>query len=81
MRKSTATISLVLLGTALALSGCSSRSEEEEENGQGGGGHGGYVGTRVVPGFRGVGGRVGSATATPSVRGGFGGTGSAGVGS
>ena len=82
MTKSTATISLVLLGTALALSGCSSRSEDEEQDRQGVGGHGGYVGTRIGPTFRGTGsGRVGSVTATPSVRGGFGGIGSGGAGS
>jgi hypothetical protein len=80
MRKSTGTVSLVLLGTALALSGCSSRSDDEEDR-QNAGGHGGYVGTHVGSGFRGVGtGRVGS-VATPSVRGGFGGIGSGAVGS
>jgi hypothetical protein len=73
---------LVLLGTALALSGCSSRSEDEEEDRHGVAGHGGYVGTRIGPGFRGASPvRGGSVAATPSARGGFGGIGSGGAGS
>ena len=82
MNKSTGAISLVLLGTALAMAGCSSPTDDEDDQQHGGGGHGGYVGTRVVPGFRGAGfGRGGVATAAPSARGGFGGIGSGGAGS
>src|SRR5262249_31525383 len=77
MRKSTGTISLVLLGTALTLAGCSSQTEEKDEQRQGAGGHGGSAGTRFVPGFRGGGfAGTGTTSATPSVRGGFGGIGS-----
>ena len=55
MNKSTKVISLVLMGSALALAGCSSRTDDEEEDRVGGGGgHGGYGGARVIaPGFRG----------------------------
>lgn len=77
MKKSTGTISLVLLGSALALPGCGSDPRDDEDDRQQAAGHGGYVGTRFVPGFGG-GGRT--ATSTPSVRGGFGGIGSVGVG-
>ena len=77
MRKSTGTISLVLLGTALAVAGCSSRTDEEEDDRRGTGGHGGYVGTHVGSGFRSGGVRGGSVAASPSARGGFGGIGSA----
>ncbi len=82
MKKSTGAISLVLLGTALALAGCSSPSDDEDDPQQGGGGHGGHAGTHFVPVIRGGGfGRPGSVSATPSVRGGFGGIGSGGSGS
>lgn len=79
MNKSTGTISLVLLGTALALSGCSSPAEEDEDV-QNAGGHGGYVGTHYVPGSRLGAGGGGTVAATPSARAGFGGTGSGTIG-
>ncbi len=83
MNKSTKAISLVLMGSALALAGCSSRTDDDEDNRVGtNGGHGVYGGSRVIaPRFGGgvSGGR--SVSASPSVRGGFGGTGSVGIGS
>ena len=74
MRKSTAAISLVLLGTAVALAGCSRNEDDEERREGGGGGHVGgvYHGARIGTGIGRTGG--GTATAAPSVRGGFGGT-------
>lgn len=78
MRKSTATISLVLLGTAMALSGCHSQVKDDDEEKQPGG-HG-STGTHFVPIYRGTGTGGGRATATPSARGGFGGIGSRGFG-
>ena len=86
MNKSSGAISLVLLGTALALAGCSSQSDEEggdwsEDDGQQG--HRGHVVAPIVgPRFGGgLGGGRGSVGAVPSARGGFGGIGSGGVGS
>lgn len=75
MKKSTAAISLVLLGTAMTVVGCQSRTQDEEKKDQPAtGGHaGGFVGTRVFSGSRGT-------TAAPSVRGGFGGFGRGGFG-
>jgi hypothetical protein len=81
MNKSTGAISLVLLGTALALAGCS-RPDDEDDEQQGGGGHGVHARTHIVPGIRGGGFGGGRTTvAPPSVRGGFGGTHTGGVGS
>ena len=80
MNKSTKAISLVLMGSALALAGCSSRTDEEEEDRVGnGGGHGVYTGGRVIGSrVRGGGVSVGSGV---SARGGFGGIGGIGGGS
>ncbi len=80
MKKSTATISLVLLGTAMTVVGCQSRTRDEEKKDQptSGGHAGGYVGTHAFSGARGVGG--GGTTAAPSARGGFGGIGRGGFG-
>ena len=81
MRKSTGTISLVLLGAAVALAGCSTSTDEDEEKQQVAGGHGGTAGAHYVPGFRvGGAGRGGTVTSTPSARAGFGGTGAGTVG-
>jgi hypothetical protein len=81
MRKSTGTISLVLLGTAMAVAGCSTRSEEEDDENQATAHRGGHAGVRYVPGFRvGGTGRGGTVTATPSARAGFGGTGAGTIG-
>ncbi len=80
MKKSTATISLVLLGTAMTVVGCQSRARDEEKKDQPAtGGHGGgVVGTGVFSGSRGVGGS--GTSAAPSARGGFGGFGRGGFG-
>lgn len=72
MNRSTQAISLVLLGTALAMSGCSQSEDEDQQQNGGGGAHGAYMGTRV--GGYGAGRGVGS-VGVPSARGGFGGTG------
>jgi hypothetical protein len=82
MKKSTGTVSLVLLGTALALAGCSHSDDEDEEQ-QAAGGHGVHSGTHFIPGIRtgGFRGSGRSTVATPSVRGGFGGTHAGGVAS
>jgi hypothetical protein len=76
--KSTLSISLVLIGSATFLAGCSSRNDDEERRH---GAAGVYVGPRVGvgSGFRG-----GSGTATStgvSARGGFGATGGFGAAS
>ena len=84
MNKSTKAISLVLMGSALALAGCSSRTDDDDDNRVGNNrGHGVYGGSRVIAsGFGGgVRGGGGSVSAGPSARGGFGGTGGAGIGS
>lgn len=73
MNRSTQAISLVLLGTALALSGC---SQSEEDENQQEGGHGGHGGVFVAPRIGGYGaGRGVGTVGAPSARGGFGGTG------
>jgi hypothetical protein len=77
MNKSTKAISLVLMGSALALAGCSPRTDQDDEDNRviNGGGHGVYTSGRPIgSGFRG--GTVGSGA---SARGGFGGTGALGV--
>ena len=82
MNKSTGAISLVLLGTAMALAGCSSRSDEDEGDWQDPDAPRTHVGAPIVrPGLGGGFGRTGSVGATPSARGGFGGIGSVGAGS
>ena len=66
MNKSSGAISLVLLGTALALAGCSSQSEEEEGDWPADGGQGGrmrVVARSIGPGFGGGIGRGGSVRA------------------
>lgn len=73
MKKSTAAISLVLIGSMAAINGCSSRDEDNEER-RGGGSHGAHVGHMpIVHGGRTGGG--GTATVGGSARGGFGSTG------
>jgi hypothetical protein len=81
MNKSTKAISLVLMGSALALAGCSSRSDDDEDDRTPR--HGGvYGGMRVIsPGFRGGAGGSSSVSAGASARGGFGGIGGFGSGS
>jgi hypothetical protein len=81
MNKSTKAISLVFMGSALALAGCSGWSDDDDDNPTQH--HGGvYGGTRVVsPGFRGGVGGGGSVSAGASARGGFGGIGGIGSGS
>lgn len=81
MRKSTATISLVLLGTAMAMAGCHSkvRDEEKDKQQQPGARGGVYTGARYIPVPVGTGGGSGTSTAAPSARGGFGGTAAAGA--
>jgi len=83
MNKSTKAISLVLMGSALALAGCSSRTDNEDDDRIGSNGsHGVYGGSRVIaPRFGGGVGGGGSVSAGPSARGGFGGTGGVGSGS
>jgi hypothetical protein len=78
MNKSTNAISLVLIGSALALAGCSSATDDDDNKRIGNnGGHGFYGGGRAIaPGFGGgVRGGGRSVSAGPSARGGFGGTG------
>ena len=77
MNKSTKAISLVLMGSALALAGCYSRTDDEENNRVGNStGHGVYGGGRfIAPRFGGGVGGGRAVSAAPSVRGGFGGTG------
>ena len=72
MKRSTETLSLVLIGSVIAMGGCRSGDEDEERNegGRNGGGRmigGAYMVGRALSGGRNVGG-------TPSVssRGGFG---------
>jgi hypothetical protein len=80
MNKSTKAISLVLMGSALALAGCSTgQDDDDKDRAQG---HGGvYGGARIVsPGFRGGGGGTSVSTGA-SARGGFGGIGGFGSGS
>jgi hypothetical protein len=79
MNKSTKAISLVLMGSALALAGCSSRTDDEQDDRVGNSsGHGVYTSGRPIgTGFRG-GAAVGSGA---SARRGFGGTGGIGGGS
>ena len=77
MRKSTSSISLVLVGSALFLAGCS--RDEEEEQRQGGAGRVGFI-PFFIGGSRGrAGGPQGGPARTPSpgvsARGGFGSTG------
>jgi hypothetical protein len=81
MNKSTKAISLMLMGSALALAGCStSRDDDDEDRAQR---HGGvYGGARVIsPGFRGGTGGGTSVSTGASARGGFGGIGGFGSGS
>ena len=76
MKRSTETLSLVLIGSVIAMGGCRSGDDDEERNGGGRMGVGGaYMVGRALSGGRGVG------TATPSVssRGGFGTSGFVGV--
>ncbi len=76
MNKSTKSISLVLIGSALALAGCSPGSDDDEAR-HGGGAHAGpYM--RGGSRFRGGGAAVGAGA---SARGGFGGIGAHGGGS
>ena len=80
MNKSTKAISLVLMGSALALAGCSNWSDDDDDKDRAQGHGGGYGGARIVsPGFRGGGGTAVSTGA--SARGGFGGIGGFGSGS
>jgi hypothetical protein len=82
MNKSTKAISLVLIGSALALAGCSNWSDDDDEKSAQR--HGGvYGGARVIsPGFRGgTSGGGSSVSAGASARGGFGGIGGFGSGS
>jgi hypothetical protein len=74
MNKSTKAISLVLMGSALALAGCSSRSDDEDEDDRTAAGTHGYRGGVPVM-IRGSGVGRGSVSSAPSVRGGFGATG------
>lgn len=76
MKRSTETLSLVLIGSVIAMGGCRSGDDDEERNGRGRMGGGAYMVGRALSGGRGVG------TATPSVssRGGFGQSGFVGVG-
>ena len=74
MKRSTETLSLVLIGSVIAMGGC--RSGDDDEEGRGGRmGGGAYMVGRALSGGRGVGGT------TPSVssRGGFGTSGFVGV--
>ena len=77
MKRSTETLSLVLIGSALMLgvAGCRSRTEEEERNGSRGGGMGG-VGAGYMAGRMLSGPRAGGGGTAPGVsaRGGFGGS-------
>ncbi len=76
MKRSTETLSLVLIGSVIAMGGCRSRNDDEERNGGGRmGGASAFMLGRAMSGSRGVGG------STPSVssRGGFGGSGAASV--
>jgi hypothetical protein len=77
MNKSTTAISLVLMGSALALAGCSSRTDDDDNNRvRNNTGHGGYGGGRMIaPVFGGGTGGGRAVSAAPSARGGFGGTG------
>ncbi len=83
MQRSSKAITLVLLGSAFVIGGCSEDEDEEvaREQNQGAQGHGGrgiFIAPRIGGGMMGGGRGVGAA---PSARGGFGGTGSVGVGS
>jgi hypothetical protein len=76
MKKSTASISLALIGTAAFLAGCHSNNDEDRQRRAGV-----YVGPRIGTGsgFRGTSGT--SVSSGASARGGFGATGGVGVGS
>ncbi len=80
---STKSISLVLMGSALVIAGCSSRSgDDEEDDGASHRTHGFHGGVPVI--IRGAGGGVGRGAGVStgsSVRGGFGGIGGVGAGS
>ena len=72
MNKSTSAISLVLIGSALALAGCSSGSDDDDEDDRAArGGHGYVGGGRVIAGPRGGIGRGGAVSTGASARGGF----------
>ncbi len=79
MNKSTQAISQILMGSVLALAGCSSGSDDAEDDRAAQGGHGYRGGVPVM--IRGGGARPGGVTSAPSVRGGFGGTGGISSGS
>ena len=76
MKRSTETLSLVLIGSVLAMGGCRTSDDDEEQ--QSGGRVGGvaYLGGRALTGGR----TVSGSTPSVSSRGGFGGTALTGVG-
>jgi hypothetical protein len=71
MKRSTEVLSLVLIGSVVAMGVCRSQDDEDEQN-NGGGRSGGvaYIGGRYLSGGR----TVGSTTPSVSARGGFGGS-------
>jgi hypothetical protein len=76
MKKSTVSISLTLIGSAVFLAGCRSKTDEENEARRTGGM---FVGPRMIGGS---GARGGSSVSTgASARGGFGGSAASAVGS
>jgi hypothetical protein len=81
MNKSTQAISLVLMGSALALAGCSSGSDDDEDDRAARSGHGYAGGARLIAGPRVGTGRGGIVGAGASARGGFGGIGGISAGS
>jgi len=72
MQRSTQAITLVLMGSALALVGCARQTEQDEENSSYGGGVGGI---HTVGRVGGGGSPTGGVSNTASARGGFGATG------
>jgi hypothetical protein len=81
MNKSTKVISLVLMGSALALAGCSTRSDDDEDERTAQGGQGYRAGVPVMIPRSGSGVGRGAVSTAPSARGGFGGTGAVSSGS
>jgi hypothetical protein len=81
MNKSTRAITSVLMGSALALAGCSTGSDDDENDRAAQGGYGYAGGARVIAGPRVGIGRGGAVSTGASLRGGFGGIGGVSAGS
>ena len=76
MKRSTETLSLVLIGSVLAMGGCRTSDDDEEQTNGGRVGGVAYLGGRSMSGGR----TVGGTTPSVSSRGGFGQTALMGVG-